>query len=134
MKIRSNLAAVLMLLFVAGCSNSNLGDIDETMTERDDMSGPGVFAKDDGKPALSWSTGDDESTAVTTQAASTTTTTDAATLTATSTAAAESSAATDKAEFEQFKAWNEMREQGNNSADYREFQQWLEYQQFKAAE
>ena len=41
---------------------------------------------------------------------------------------------TDKAKFEQFKAWDELRTEGANSAEYREFQQWLEFRKFKAAE
>ena len=50
------------------------------------------------------------------------------------TAAVDTTATADKAEFEQFKAWNELRTEGANSAEYREFQQWLEYRKFKAAE
>ena len=113
---------LLLLLFGAACSNTDLGQIDETLSERDDMPGPGVFAQDDGQPALSWSSDNGEPTAA--QPASTSTTIAAATATAT----------TDKAEFEQFKAWNELRTTGKDSAEYREFQQWLEYQKFKAAD
>jgi hypothetical protein len=117
---------LLLLLVGAACSNTDLGQIDETLSERDDMPGPGVFAQDDGQPALSWSSdsGSDEPTAAAAQPASTSTASTAATATA----------ATDKAEFEQFNAWNELRSKGRNSAEYREFQQWLEYQKFKAAE
>lgn len=115
---------ILLLVASAACSNQNLGDIDETMSERDDMSGPGVFAKEDGKPVLSWTIGDDD-TAATTQTTS---------VTGASATQATVSTTTDKAEFEQYKTWKELREQGSNSAEYREFQQWLEYQKFKTAE
>jgi hypothetical protein len=124
--------ALLLLLIGAACSNTDLGQIDETQSERDDMPGPGVFAQDDGQPALSWSGDSDEPTAAAQQSASTSATTTTAAVTATATATA--ATATDKAEFEQFKAWNELRTTGQESAEYREFQQWLEYQKFKAAE
>jgi hypothetical protein len=125
--------ALLLLLIGAACSNTDLGQIDETQSERDDMPGPGVFAQDDGQPALSWSIGSSEPTAATEQAASTSAAT-TTTVAVTATAAAAATTATDKAEFEQFKAWNELRTTGQESAEYREFQQWLEYQKFKAAE
>jgi hypothetical protein len=38
----------------------------------------------------------------------------------------------EKAEFEQFKIWNELRTRGAETAEYQEFLQWLEYQEFKA--
>ena len=40
----------------------------------------------------------------------------------------------DKAEFEQFKIWNELRTKGEESEEYREFLQWLNYQRFKSQE
>jgi len=44
-----------------------------------------------------------------------------------------SSIATDeKAEFEQFKVWNELRTEDKGSEEYQEFLQWLKYQDFKA--
>ena len=93
------LTPILLLLLVgAACSNSDLGQIDETLSTRDDMAGPGIFAQDDGQPALSWSSNSDEPTAAAAQPAPASTTT----------------AATDKAEFEQFKTWDELRTTGKD--------------------
>jgi hypothetical protein len=122
---------VVLLLAASGCSNTNLGDIDESVDSREEMPGPGIFAQDDGKPALTWSSDSDEPTAVAEQPASTSPTTTTA---AAATTAAATTAAADKAEFEQFKAWDELRTKGVDSAEYQEFQQWLEYRKFKAAE
>lgn len=121
------LAAALMLLVATGCSNSNLGGFDDKMDNRDDMPGPGVFAQDDGKPALSWTVGEGDSDAALKQ-------TDSTTDSAAATAGAAKTTAADRAEFEQFKAWNELRTSGRDSEEYREFQQWLEYRKFKSAE
>jgi hypothetical protein len=40
----------------------------------------------------------------------------------------------EQAEFEQFKVWNDLRSNGTDSAEYQEFQQWLEYQKFKSSQ
>ena len=40
----------------------------------------------------------------------------------------------EKAEFEQFKIWNKLRTEGAETAEYQEFLQWLEYQEFKASQ
>jgi len=45
---------------------------------------------------------------------------------------ASSMAVDEKTEFEQFKIWNELRTKGEESEEYREFLQWLNYQEFKA--
>jgi hypothetical protein len=115
---------VVLLLAASGCSNTNLGDIDESVDSREEMPGPGIFAQDDGQSALTWSSDSNEPAPAAEQSTSATTTTAAAAMTT----------EPDKAEFEQFKAWNELRTEGANSAEYREFQQWLEYRKFKAAE
>jgi hypothetical protein len=47
---------------------------------------------------------------------------------------ASSMALDEKTEFEQFKIWNELRAKGEESEEYREFLQWLNYQKFKAIE
>ena len=39
----------------------------------------------------------------------------------------------DKAEFEQFKIWNKLRTEQMDSAEYQEFLQWLNYQNFKTS-
>ncbi len=40
----------------------------------------------------------------------------------------------DKAEFEQFKAWNKLKTEDRNSDEYQEFLQWLNYQEFKTSQ
>ncbi|MCH7881908.1 MAG: hypothetical protein IIB69_10135 [Proteobacteria bacterium] len=37
----------------------------------------------------------------------------------------------EKSEFEHFKTWNKLRAKGVESEEYREFLQWLNYQEFK---
>ncbi len=107
--------AALLLLAAAACSNANLGDIDESVDSREQMPGPGIFADESGESRLKWSSdgGEAEPAAA---------------------AASGSASMAEKEEFEQFKAWNELRTTGKDSAEYREFQQWLEYRKFKAAE
>ena len=105
------LPTVLLLLVGVGCSNTNLGDFDESVDSREEMPGPGIFANEEGETALKWSSDSKQSATVTAKTDSTT--------------------ADQKAEFEQFKAWNELRTKGVDSAEYREFLQWLEYQKFK---
>jgi hypothetical protein len=117
---------VVLLLAASGCSNTNLGDIDESVDSREEMPGPGIFAQDDGQSALTWSSDSNEPAPAAEQPVSTSATT--------TTAAVVMTTETDKAEFEQFKAWDELRTKGADSAEYQEFQQWLEYRKFKAAE
>jgi hypothetical protein len=109
------LQAVLMALLLSsstGCSSVNLGQIDETPDDREEMAGPGIFADDDGETALKWSS-DDKQAASNPEPSNVT-------------------AMDEKAEFEQFKIWNELRTRGAETAEYQEFLQWLEYQEFKA--
>lgn len=102
----------LLLLNAAGCSSVNLGQIDETPNDREEMAGPGILADDKGETALKWSSNDKP--------------------TASNPEPSDVTALDEKAEFEQFKIWNELRTRGSESAEYREFLQWLEYQEFKA--
>jgi hypothetical protein len=104
------LAAAVLLSALAGCAGTDLGRIDETRDERDDMPGPGIFAEDSGESALKWETGGEK-------------------------AAREPAAADldEQAEFELFKEWQRLRTEGVDSPEYREFRQWLEYRKFKAA-
>ncbi|MCH6565911.1 MAG: hypothetical protein IH811_08570 [Proteobacteria bacterium] len=39
----------------------------------------------------------------------------------------------EKAEFEQFKRWNQLRTEDRESEEYQEFLQWLNYQNFKTS-
>jgi hypothetical protein len=102
----------LLLLSSAGCSSRNLGQIDETPDDREEMPGPGVFSDDDGETKLQWSTDKNESTI-------------------TAAVATGDSGLDEKAEFEQFKVWNELKTKGADSPKYQEFLQWLDYQKFK---
>ncbi|MGD8349618.1 MAG: hypothetical protein PVI79_10300 [Gammaproteobacteria bacterium] len=108
------LLVLLILAGAAGCSSASLGQLDETRSERDDMRGPGIFADENGETVLKWSTDDEP---------------------AKSTASDTGSPAIDeRAEFEQFKQWQKLRTEGKASAEYREFLQWLKFQEFKAAQ
>ena len=104
---------VLLLFLNAACSGTNLGQIDESVDSREEMPGPGIFADDEGESSLKWSTDSSEPSST------------AATATG-------KSVTQEQAEFEQFKAWNDLRSNGTESAEYHEFQQWLEYQKFKS--
>lgn len=136
-KTKPAILACLVMLVAGGCSSANLGNIDETLSERDDMPGPGIFADEDGESTLKWSTTDKPSVAKPAQAA-TEVETDVATTgieseqsSAMATQAAPVTTMDDKAEFEAFKKWNRLRTEGANSEEYQEFLLWLKYQQFK---
>lgn len=103
-----------MLSVTFGCSNLNLGQVDDSIDDREEMAGPGIFSDDDGEPALKWSSEEKKSTSDPEQP-------DAAVV-------------EEKAEFEQFKVWNELRTKGADSTEYQEFLQWLEYRKFKAGQ
>ena len=121
--------AVLLLCTAAACNGMNLGNIDEQPDSREEMPGPGIFADDQGKSQLSWSS-DKKAPESSSNPAS-------ATSSAVASAAETSSAETlsqEQAEFEQFKIWNKLRTTGADSAEYREFQQWLKYQKFKSGQ
>ena len=108
--------ALLMLLLNAGCSGANLGDIDESVDSREEMPGPGIFSDDEGETPLKWSSDSKEAEAEPELAQS----------------SPDSTISPEQAEFEQFKAWNELKANGAESAEYQEFLQWLEYQKFKS--
>jgi len=107
------LAAALAALGTPGCSSSNLGQLDETRSERDDMRGPGIFTDASGQTVLRWNSEGEPQAGDTGQSPT---------------------PAASQAEFEQFKKWDRLRTEGRDSAEYREFLLWLEYQQFKAAQ
>ena len=113
---------VLLLLLTAACSGTNLGQIDESVDSREEMPGPGIFSDDEGESSLKWSSDSSEpSSAATATAASAAT-------------AADTDVTQEQAEFEQFKIWHDLRSNGSDSAEYLEFQQWLEYQKFKSSQ
>ena len=102
----------IYLLTAAGCSSMNLGQIDETQDPREEMPGPGIFSDEKGDTNLKWSNDKNQPLAEPVQSSSPTT--------------------DEKAEFEQFKVWNELRTEDRGSEEYQEFLQWLNYQEFKA--
>lgn len=126
MAIRAPQAAVpkrLPLLFlcsllVAGCGAANLGDIDETQSERDAMPGPGVFTGEDG--VARFGVGEQGAAA------------EQGTEVADAAVAPAPGNMDEKAEFEAFKEWQRLRARGAESEEYREFLQWLEFRRFKA--
>ena len=103
-----------LLLATGGCADMDLGQIDETRDERDDMTGPGIFADDSGETRLKWEVGAAQSEP--------------------REQPAPVAELDEQAEFELFKEWQRMRAQGSDSPEYREFLQWLEYRKFKAAQ
>ena len=110
---RAVLAGVLLLTAV-GCSSMNLGNIDETEDSREDMSGPGVLANEQGETPLKLETGASKKTV--------------------NAASVSSTPSDEQAEFEQFKKWDELRTNGAESAEYQEFLEWIKYQKFKAGQ
>ena len=115
------LFAAALLVAAGGCANTDLGQIDETRDERDDMGGPGIFADESGETQLKWEVGGGQSESGEAQPAAV--------------AAAPAAAELDEqAEFELFKEWQRQRAAGSESPEYREFLQWLEFREFKAAQ
>lgn len=106
------LPLVTLLLAASGCAGMHLGQIDRTRAERDDMAGPGVFADSNGETPLKWSSSDKPVGGEATAAAG----------------------LDEKTEFELYKQWRALRAQGSDSPEYREFLQWLEFREFKAAQ
>ena len=54
------LLAGFLLVTVAGCSSTNLGQIDESEDPRENMPGPGVLADEQGETPLKLTTGSDK--------------------------------------------------------------------------
>ena len=106
--------AGILLVTVVGCSNANLGNIDETDDPRETMPGPGVLADEQGESPLTLKTGADKEAAKPAPVAAPVT--------------------DEKAEFEQFKKWDNLRTNAADSAEYQEFLEWIKYQQFKAGQ
>ncbi len=91
----------------SGCSSVKLGDIDETVDHRDDMPGPGILSDTNGESTLMWKSSNRDSIR-------------------------QAPAKMDEInEFELYKNWESLQSQGNNSAEYQDFLQWLEFQKFK---
>lgn len=107
------LLAAAVLLAAGGCAGTDLGQIDETRAERDDMAGPGVFADSSGETPLKWTFGGEQ---------------------AASDDAAPVAGLDEQAEFELFKEWRRLKAEGAAAPEYREFLQWLEFREFKAAQ
>ena len=123
--LRTVLAGVLLAV-VAGCSSTNLGDIDESEDPRENMASPSVLADDEGNSPLTLKTGKDkeaEKSVVASASATDEPTTD------------EPTRITDEqTEFEQFKKWDHLRTNDPDSPEYQEFLEWQKYQKFKAGQ
>jgi hypothetical protein len=113
-QLRRFVLTVVLLATAAGCSSTNLGNIDETDDPRETMPGPSILADEQGESPLTLKTGADK---------------EAATAVAVS-----APAMGEKAEFEQFKKWDNLRTNQADSAEYQEFLEWIKYQQFKAGQ
>jgi len=103
-----------LLVTAAACSNTNLGNIDETDDPRETMPGPGVLADEQGESPLTLKTGADKEAA--------------------KPAAVAAPVTDEKAEFEQFKKWDNLRTNDADSVEYQEFLEWIKYQKFKAGQ
>jgi hypothetical protein len=108
--------AAILLATAAGCSSTNLGDIDETDDPRETMPGPSILADEQGESPLTLKTGADKEAAKPVPIAVAAPVTD------------------EKAEFEQFKKWDNLRTNAEDSAEYQEFLEWIKYQKFKAGQ
>jgi hypothetical protein len=104
----------LLLLTAAGCSSTNLGNIDETEDPRENMTGPGILANEQGETPLTLETGGSKK--------------------AVNAAPVSSTPSDEQAEFEQFKKWDNLRTNEADSAEYQEFLEWIKYQKFKAGQ
>jgi hypothetical protein len=106
----------ILLVTVAGCTSTNLGQIDETEDPREDMPGPGVLANEDGETPLKLKTGNSKQPEKPKPVATGAEPLD------------------EKAEFEQFKKWDNLRTNEADSVEYQEFLEWIKYQKFKAGQ
>jgi len=113
-QLRRAILAGVLLATAAGCGSTNLGNIDETDDPRETMPGPGVLADEQGESPLTLKTGADKETAKPAPVAA--------------------PVMDEKAEFEQFKKWDNLRTNAAESAEYQEFLEWIKYQKFKAGQ
>jgi hypothetical protein len=118
-QLRRAVVVGVLLVTAAGCSNTNLGNIDETDDPRETMPGPGVLANEQGESPLTLKTGADKEAAKSTQTVVPQTV---------------APVTDEKAEFEQFKKWDHLRTNAPESAEYQEFLEWIKYQKFKAGQ
>jgi hypothetical protein len=112
--LRRFVLTTVLLVAAAGCSSTNLGNIDETDDPRETMPGPSILANEQGETPLTLKTGADKEAAKPAPVAAPVT--------------------DEKAEFEQFKKWDNLRTNAAESAEYQEFLEWLKYQKFKAGQ
>ena len=113
-QLRRVVLTTVLLLTAAGCSGTNLGNIDETDDPRETMPGPGILADEQGQTPLTLKTGADKEAAKPVPVAAPVT--------------------DEKTEFEQFKKWDDLRTNAADSAEYQEFLEWIKYQKFKAGQ
>ena len=113
-QLRRAILGGVLLATAVGCSSTNLGNIDETDDPRETMPGPGILADEQGESPMTLKTGADKETAKPAPVAAPVT--------------------DEKAEFEQFKKWDNLRTNAADSAEYQEFLEWIKYQKFKAGQ
>ena len=113
-EMRWAVLAGILLVTATGCSNMNLGNIDETDDPRETMPGPGVLDNEQGESPLTLKTGADKEAAKPAPVAA--------------------PVMDEKAEFEQFKKWDHLRTNAADSAEYQEFLEWLKFQKFKTGQ
>ena len=113
-QLRRAILAGALLATAAGCGSTNLGNIDETDDPRETMPGPSVLADEQGESPLTLKTGADKEAAKPAPVAA--------------------PVMDEKAEFEQFKKWDDLRTNAADSAEYQEFLEWIKYQKFKAGQ
>jgi len=113
-QIRRCVLGAILLITAAGCSGTNLGNIDETDDPRETMPGPSILADEQGETPLTLKTGADKEAAKPAPVAAPVT--------------------DEKTEFEQFKKWDDLRTNAADSAEYQEFLEWIKYQKFKAGQ
>ena len=113
-QIRRCVLVAILLITSAGCSGTNLGNIDETDDPRETMPGPSILADEQGETPLKLKTGADKEAAKPVPVAAPVT--------------------DEKTEFEQFKKWDDLRTNATDSAEYQEFLEWIKYQKFKAGQ
>jgi hypothetical protein len=110
--------AVLVILVTAGvtagCNSMNLGNIDRTDDPRETMPGPGILDSEQEGDSLTWHSGKQKP--------------------APAPVSTDATPTDEKAEFEQFKKWDNLRTNETESAEYQEFLEWLKYQKFKAGQ
>ena len=106
------MASACFVLATTGCSNVNLGDVDETRSERDEMPGPGLFSGEKGYLSV----GGDESSGETGN---------------TETAEQHTTDVASDQDLKEFEAYQRWKSEERHSEHYREFEEWQRFKKWK---